>query len=95
MVITPHANGPWRATIARSPQNLAKKKTEAPETEDLLTTAAKAIGKAAGKVASIAAPAHTDAPARKPKTPKLKKKNKARLPRKVKKAQKKAAARKA
>ncbi len=67
---------------------MAKKK----ESDDsVIVTAAKAIGEAAGKVAvltGVAAPA----PPAKPKIGKLKPKNKARLPRKEKKAQKKKAA---
>jgi F420-0:gamma-glutamyl ligase len=68
---------------------MARKKEK--ENEDsVLVTAAKAIGSAAGKVASMAGAAPT--PPAKPKRPKLQAKNKHRLPRKVKKAQKKAAA---
>ena len=55
-----------------------------------LVDAAKAIGKAAGKIASIAgASAEPPAPKRRAKTGKLPKKNKSRLPRLEKKAQKK------
>jgi hypothetical protein len=78
-----------------------KKETEEKQPEGVLATAAKAIGKAAGKAAKLTgaaadAPA-ADAPAvdapppqpKKVKVPKLAPKNKARLPRKVKKAQQK------
>jgi hypothetical protein len=74
-----------------------RKKVTAPGTEDsVLTATAKAIGKAAGKVASLAgvepapapAPPHTISM----KPPKLQKKNKHRLPRWEKKAKQKAAA---
>ena len=59
---------------------------------DRLTSAAKAIGTAAGKVATLAGAA-PDAPAHQQRTkvPKLQKKNNPHLPRKMKKAQKKAA----
>jgi hypothetical protein len=72
-----------------------RKKASAPaDEESILTTTAKAIGKAAGKIA-VAAGVEPDAP--KPhtvsvKVPKLQKKNKSRLPRRQKKAQQKAAA---
>ena len=57
------------------------------KTEDTpLVTAAKAIGSAAGKIASLA---HVSAPA--PKKGKLVKKTKSRLPRRQKKARQKAA----
>jgi hypothetical protein len=71
-------------------------KPEAPKPdseESALVTAAKAIGKAAGKVAALAGAEVT--PPRTPKTPrigKLVKKNKKRLPRREKKAQQKATA---
>jgi hypothetical protein len=73
-----------------------RKKVADPATEDsILTTTAKAIGTAAGKIASLAgvtepapAPPHTVST----KQPKLQKKNKHRLPRWQKKAQQKAAA---
>jgi hypothetical protein len=61
--------------------------------DDILTTAAKAIGEAAGKIATLAGvaePAHEQRKSSKPA--KLKKKNNVHLPRLVKKAQKKAAA---
>ena len=67
---------------------MARKKDSPPE-DTLLVSAAKAIGTAAGKVAHIAGAA--PAPP-KPKKGKLQPKNKKRLPRKVKKAQKKTAA---
>jgi hypothetical protein len=73
------------------------KKSKKPEAQDdALTTAAKAIGTVAGKIAAVAGVAEP-APAREPKKslkpPKLKlqKKNNPHLPRKLKKAQKKAA----
>jgi len=72
-----------------------RKKVTEPATEDrILTTTAKAIGAAAGKIASMAgvepapAPPHTMST----KPMKLQKKNKHRLPRWQKKAQQKAAA---
>jgi hypothetical protein len=72
-----------------------RKKVTEPGTEDsILTTTAKAIGTAAGKIASLAgvepapAPPHTISM----KQPKLQKKDKHRLPRWQKKAQQKAAA---
>ena len=76
-----------------------RKKVTGSATEDsILTTTAKAIGTAAGKIASLAgvtepapAPPHTMST----KQPKLQKKNKHRLPRWEKKAQQKAAAGKA
>jgi hypothetical protein len=81
---------------------MAKKKdTQEAPAEGVLVTAAKKIGKTAGKVAAVAGvtvepPAEAAPPAPKPQTkstkvPKLEKKNKARLPRKQKKAQQKAA----
>lgn len=81
---------------------MAKKKdnTDQPE-EGVLTAAAKAVGKAAGKVAALAGaggetPAAEASPAEPKKTtkvPKLAPKNKSRLPRREKKARQKAAAR--
>jgi hypothetical protein len=66
---------------------MAKKK----DTEDsAVVSAAKAIGSAAGKIASMVG-AGPDTPP-KPKVGKLAKKNKSRLPRREKKAAKKAAA---
>ena len=81
---------------------MAKKKdTQEQPAEGVLAAAAKTIGKAAGKIAKVAgataeAPPEAAPPAPKPQTkstkvPKLAKKNKSRLPRKVKKAQRKAA----
>jgi hypothetical protein len=82
---------------------MAKKKDDTKEqpAEGLLVSAAKKVGKAAGKIAAAvegapadAAPAAPPAPP-KPKAvkiPKLAKKNKPRLPRRQKKAQQKAAA---
>lgn len=72
-----------------------RKKASAPaEGEGALTATAKAIGKAAGKIAVAAG---VEPEAAKPhtvsvKVPKLQKKNKSRLPRRQKKAQQKAAA---
>jgi hypothetical protein len=62
--------------------------------DDLLTSTAKAIGKAAGKAAAIAGAGPTPALEHKHsvKIPKLQKKNNPHLPRRLKKAQKKAAA---
>jgi hypothetical protein len=71
-----------------------KKVTEPATEESILTTTAKAIGTAAGKIASLAgaepapAPPHTMST----KPMKLQKKHKHRLPRWEKKAQQKAAA---
>jgi hypothetical protein len=76
----------------KAPKKPAKTKEAAPE-EGLLTAAAKAIGTAAGKIATATGVA--DAPP-KPNTPKkvrpakLQKKINHHVPRKVKKAQKKA-----
>jgi hypothetical protein len=72
-----------------------RKKRVEPETKDsTLATAAKIIGAAAGKIASLAGVAE---PVAKPQTkstkvPKLQKKDKSRLPRRQKKAQQKVAA---
>ena len=65
-----------------------KKETD----ESVIVTAAKAIGEAAGKVAVIAGVTAPEPKPAKVKIEKLKAKNKARLPRKEKKAQKKKAA---
>ncbi len=82
-----------------------KQKPEGQEPEEKgLVKAAKAIGKAAGKVAKLAEGAQKPPAAEKPvpvekphtpktpRIPKLAAKNKSRLPRKLKKAQQKAAA---
>jgi hypothetical protein len=73
-----------------------RKKLIEPETEgSVLATAAKAIGTAAGKIASLAGvvePAPTPPQTKSTKQPKLQKKNKSRLPRRQKKAQQKVAA---
>ena len=66
---------------------MAKKKKEDESAEPILVTAAKTIGSAAGKIASAVGVT----PPRKVKVPKLAKKNKAKLPRRQKKAAKKAA----
>jgi hypothetical protein len=71
---------------------MAKKKTEEKKEESVVVEAAKAIGDAVGKVAALTG---KKAPAAALKIPKLAKKNKSRLPRKVNKAQQKAAARSA
>ena len=75
----------------------AAKESGATETEGILETTAKAIGTAAGKIASLAgvepAPAPPQTKSMKPE--KLQKKNKSRLPRRQKKAEKKAAMAKA
>lgn len=69
---------------------MPKKQKPPPEPDDtLLVSAAKAIGTAAGKVASLAGVA-SELPAKSPKKGKLPKKNKRRLPRIQKKAQRKA-----
>ena len=62
--------------------------------DDLLVNAAKALGTAAGRVASMAgaAPNGTPSPAKSVKKGKLPKKDQPHLPRRLKKAQKKAAA---
>jgi len=67
---------------------MARKKTETAtkEPEDsVIISAAKAVGTAAGKIASLAG-ATVGAQRAKPKKPKLAKKNKSRLPRREKKA---------
>jgi hypothetical protein len=72
---------------------MAKKATTPEEgSESVLVTAAKGLGAVAGKVAALAGVKgeHATQPA-KPKIPKLASKNKTRLPRKQKKAMKKAA----
>ena len=73
-----------------------RKKRVEPETKDsTLATAAKVIGNAAGKIASLAGvaePAPTPPQTKSTKIPKLQKKDKSRLPRRQKKAQQKAAA---
>jgi len=58
--------------------------------ESVLVTAAKAIGRTAAKVATITGVAHPESP-KKARPGKLVKKNKTRLPRREKKAQRKAA----
>jgi|HubBroStandDraft_6_1064221.scaffolds.fasta_scaffold522503_2 hypothetical protein len=80
-----------KAPEAKGKAPAAKSKT--PEThDDLLTGAAKAIGSAAGKIASLTGVAEPAPAHRSSKPAKLKKKNNTHLPRKMKKAQKKAAA---
>jgi hypothetical protein len=74
---------------------VSKKSKKPEEKDDVLTGAAKAVGRAAGKIASLAgvaepAPAPQHRVSMKPA--KLQKKNNPHLPRKMKKAQKKAAA---
>lgn len=73
-----------------------RKKLIEPETEGgILATTARAIGNAAGKVASLAGvaePAPAPSQTKSTKKPKLQKKNKSRLPRRQKKARQKAAA---
>ena len=76
---------------------MAKKDKPEESTDGIITTAAKKLGKAAGKVAAAvgATPetASTEAPPVKQpstKVPKLEKKNKNRLPRREKKARQKA-----
>jgi len=67
--------------------------TKKPEETNLLTTAAKVLGKTAGKIATLAGAA-AEPPAQplsaRPAKGRLPKKNKTRLPRRQKKAQKKA-----
>ena len=71
---------------------MPKKQKAAPEADDtLLVSAAKAIGTAAGKIASLTG-AGPDHPAKSTKKGKLPKKNKRRVPRLQKKAQRKAEA---
>jgi hypothetical protein len=70
---------------------MKSKKSDAKE--DILTSTAKAIGSAAGKIAAIAGVAEpTPVHKKSTKPAKLQKKNNVHLPRLVKKAQKKAAA---
>ena len=68
---------------------MAKKKTTEEAPEGILETAAKTLGTAAGKIAA-AVGVKAPTPPAKPKVPKLASKNKSRLPRKQKKALKKA-----
>jgi hypothetical protein len=71
---------------------MPKKQKAPPEADDtLLVSAAKAIGTAAGKIASLTGAA-SEHPAKSTKKGKLPKKNKRRLPRLQKKAQRKAEA---
>lgn len=73
----------------------AKKPEAAEAKDDILTSAAKAIGSAAGKIASLAGVTEAAPPPlnrKSTKPAKLQKKNNPHVPRKVKKAQKKAAA---
>ena len=75
-----------------------KKKPIEPEAEgSILATTAKAIGTAAGKIASLVGVEPTPAPShtKSKKRPKLQKKNGSRLPRRQKKAQQKVARQKA
>ncbi|HEY1495478.1 MAG TPA: hypothetical protein VGF49_13090 [Candidatus Solibacter sp.] len=68
---------------------MAKKKTTEEAPEGILETAAKTLGTAAGKIAAAVGVTADKKPA-KVKIPKLASKNKSRLPRKQKKALKKA-----
>lgn len=68
---------------------MPRKKVEPPAEDTMLVSAAKAIGSAAGKVAHLAG---VEPAPPKHKVGKLQPKNKKRLPRKAKKAQKKATA---
>ena len=73
---------------------MAKKDKPEESREGIITTAAKKVGKAAGKIASaVGGSPEAPLPARQPskKVPKLEKKNKNRLPRREKKARQKAA----
>jgi hypothetical protein len=71
--------------------NMPKKPTTRQETEDnILVSAAKVIGSAAGKIASLAsAPPEARSAAKSTKVGKLPKKQRSRLPRRQKKAQQK------
>ena len=73
-----------------------RKKRVEPETQDSsLATAAKIVGAAAGKIASLAGvtePAPAPPQTKSTKVPKLQKKDKSRLPRRQKKAQQKVTA---
>jgi hypothetical protein len=74
------------------PKPKQRKKQVEPEPEGVLATAAKAIGTAAGKMASLAGVAAPTPHTVSVKIPKLQKKDKSRLPRRQKKALQKAAA---
>ncbi|HYW46743.1 MAG TPA: hypothetical protein VE959_28005 [Bryobacteraceae bacterium] len=73
-----------------------RKKPIEPETQDsVLAATAKAVGTAAGKIASLAGvaePAPAPSQTKSMKQPKLQKKNRSRLPRRQKKAHQKVAA---
>lgn len=69
-----------------------KTKTDEPKEETVLVAAAKKIGETAGKIAALAGATAEPKVSLKVKIPKLAKKNKSRLPRRQKKAQKKALA---
>ena len=68
-----------------------KKNTDQDTSDNILVDAAKTIGTAAGKIATVLGATPDAPPQISKKIPKLAKKNKARLPRREKKAQKKAA----
>jgi hypothetical protein len=76
----------------KKPAKAAKTKEAAAPEESILTTAAKAIGTAAGKLAAATGVADVPKPntPKKVRIPKLQKKNNPHVPRKLKKAQKKA-----
>ncbi len=65
---------------------MPKKKDPPSTTDNILITAAKSVGTAAGKMASVLGVTPETPPAKSAKVPKLKKKNKSRLPRRQKKA---------
>ena len=82
--------------MADQPKTKSTKKASGSEKDGVLKATAKAIGKAAGKIASLAGAEAEVAPPVQPRTKsvkpaKLAKKNNPHLPRKLKKAQKKAA----
>jgi len=85
--------------MANEQKPKGKKKPIEPEAEgSILATTAKAIGTAAGKIASlvgVAEPASASSHTKSRKRPKLQKKNGSRLPRRQKKAQQKVARQKA
>jgi hypothetical protein len=81
--------------MADEKKTKGRKKPIEPEAEGILTTAAKAIGTAAGKIASAAGVTEAAPPppqTKSTKIPKLQKKNRSRLPRRQKKARQKVAA---
>jgi hypothetical protein len=78
----------------KAPAEVQEKAPKKPDAQtDILTSTAKAIGSAAGKIATLTGIAHPPPPAEKKsaKSAKLAKTNKSRLPRRQKKAARKAA----